>query len=232
MTLQKNIFTITMILSLFFFIIFSLFHFLSIGWTYSSLEDWIAQAGMSLCTGLFTSGLISFWSYRRLQKNSYKILAQEFRRLFDIVDDYLCFLDHDDLYFDEYYSFRKAFLDTSLIVEREGIYPAKKEKNFLTNALNELYIVPKGMLYYSYKQIKKLEKEYNNADLSSNEQTKEIVKKLDEELLELHSHLYKLKRENLYNVYANTLFILAGEDPSTFLSIDDFESKYKTHFHE
>jgi len=232
MTLQKSIFNITMILSLFFFIIFSLFHFLSIGWTYSALEDWIAQAGMSLCTGLFTSGLIAFWSYRRLRKNSYKILAQELRKLFDIVDDYLCFLDHDDLYFEEYYSFRNAFLETSLIVERESMYLPKKDEEFLLNTLNELYIIPRGMLYYSYKQIKKIEKIYKNNIHSSHDETKQIIKMLDEELLELHTHLYKLKIENTYNVSAQKLYILAGENPSTFLSIDDFESKYKTRFYE
>lgn len=228
MNLQKNVFKLTLIFSIVFFLIFSSCYFISNGYSHSSLLEWTIQVSISLCTGFFTAALIALWSYKKLQRDSYKILAQEFRRIFDIVDDYLCVVENGTISFDDYYTFRNCFLQTTLIVERESMHVSAKEKPFVLNALNELYIIPRGMLYYSYKQIKNLEKIHQKSSLSLDE----ISNILNQELLELNIHLYKLKAENAYNISAEKLYTLAGEDSSTFLSIDTFECTYKTNFYE
>lgn len=230
---QDKIIKITAITSIIFLIIFTIFHFSAGGLTTLTIQQWCAQIGISICTSAFVTTLVAIVSYRQMKRDYFKSLGQDFRRLFNIVDDYLCIQRTNKLYFEEYYALRDKFLEYVMTAEQEGVRLSKKEADFLTSTLNELYLIPNGLLYYSYQYVKAIENSYLAEKNPHNPKIIAQYKlRLDQELDQLNTCLLLLKLENKYNVAAFDLYEMAKIKEEEMKGIDDFDNKYKSKFYE
>lgn len=230
---QDKIIKITAITSIIFLIIFTIFHFLAGGFTTLTIQQWFAQIGISICTSAFVTTLVAIVSYRQMKRDYFTLLAKDFRRLFNIIDDYLCIQRTNKLYFEEYYSLRDKFLDYVMTAEQEGVNVSKKEEEFLTPVLNELYLIPNGLLYYSYQYVKAIENSYLAEKNPNNSKVIAQYKaRLDQELDQLNNCLLILKLEDKYNTAAFKLYEMAKIKDGEMKNIDEFENKYRTKFYE
>ena len=230
---QDKIVKITAITSAIFFIIFSFLHFIMGGFSVLNVQQWFAQIAIAICTSSFVTTLVATVSYRQLKRDYFKSLGQDFRRLFNIIDDYLCIQRTDKLYFEEYYTLRDKFLSYVMTAEQEGISVSKKEEAFLTPALNELYLIPNGLLYYSYQYVKEIENSYlAEKNLNNPKIVAHYKLCLDHELDQLNNYLLLLKLENKYNMSAFKLYEMAKIKDGEMKNIDLFDNKYKTKFYD
>lgn len=213
--------------------IYSVLHFALNGFTVESVLMWCSQVAISVCTSALVTYMVARASYKQMKKNYYHSLGKEFRRLYNCVDDYLCILELNDLYFEEYYSFRNEFLGCVLIPERESISLKEKDRKVFEEAVTELYLRPSNYLYYSYIRVKKLEKEFLQEKSNQSYKTRmQYKRRLDLELAEMNEYFIALKKENKYNVTAELFYKKAGMDKAIQLTMDNCESTYKTKFYQ
>lgn len=230
---QDKIIKCTAITSIIFLIIFTYFHFLVGGLTIISFQQWCLQIGISVCTSAFVTMLVALVSHYQMKKDYFKSLAQDYRRLFNIVDDYLCIQRAGNLYFEAYYTLRDKFLDYVMTAEKEGIKLSEKEANSLTSTLDELYLIPNGLLYYSYQYVKQIENSYLKEKNPNNPKIiAQYKQQLDHELDQLNDYLLLLKLGDKYNVAAFDLYRMAKIKEGEMKNIDEFKNKYKIKFYQ
>lgn len=231
MELQRKIICSTMVVALGGLILYSILYFKDVGVDANSIIIWASQIALAICTSSLVTGMVAIVSFIKMKNEYYEFLAKDLSRLYDIVDDYLVIQKDVDIYFDEYYSFRNDFLNYVMACERETVSLSKKEYAVVSETLYKLYIIPRGMLYYSYRAVKKLENQYNQ-EKKSGRVIKKYRKKLDKELLELNMYLYNLKEENLYNKQAMFFLSNIGLKDEEKHNIDDVDSRYKQEFYQ
>lgn len=230
MILQQKIIQITMLAATIMFIIYTGFHFLEQGFNTQAIIMWGTQVSIAICTSAFVTGLVAIVSYKKMKRVYYELLGKDLRRLFDVVDDYLSILELQELYFDEYYLFRKDFLNYILICEKETVSLNKKETKIITEMVDLTYLIPRGMIYYSYQAVKKLEYKYLREQNNKNANQK-YFKLLNDELKELNEYLLTLKESDLYNESATWLYKKAGIKEEEMHNIDNYETRYRKDFY-
>lgn len=233
MDIQEKIIKVTIITAIIGLLVYSVFHFIIEGKDVEAVQIWCSQVAISICTSALVTGMVAYVSGKQIKRNYFHSLGKEFSRLFNCVDDYLSILELDDLYFDEYYSFRNDFLSFVLTPEKDSISLKRKEEKVFREAVTELYLKPSNLLYYSYIKVKKIEKAYLQEKGNQSYKVRMHYKKiLDKELLELNTYLLDLKQKNKYNVTAAVFYKMAGADKMDNMSMDDCESAYKDKFYE
>ena len=233
MIVHQKIIKVTIIIAVFCFCAYSYILFKDKGIDKESLIEWSEQLMIAIGTSSLVAGVVSIVSYNRIKKEYYLKLGKDLRRLFDIVDDYLItleVLENDAVYFEEYYNFRNDFLNYVIVSEKETISLTIKNGNELMEHLNEIYLIPRAMTYYSYKNVKKIELQYKKLCNNKNV-TYKYRKLLDDELSKLNTYLFSLKKDNMFNKKALYFYEKAGASKETFGSIDDFETSYRDEFY-
>lgn len=127
MKMQKYIIWLTLIITILMLSVYCAMHFIIYGANRNALIVCISQIAISISTGAFVTCLVGIVTYYRAKKEYIETIAKEFRTLFDVVDDYLVCIEQEELYFNEYYSFRSDFMSHGIICEREIVYLTKKE---------------------------------------------------------------------------------------------------------
>ena len=230
MRVHKNIIKVTISISICTFIAYTILYFSNNSIDNNSLLVWGNQIMIAICTSSLVTALVSFVSYCKIKKEYYERLGKDLHRLFDIVDDYLVCLENNELYFDEYYLFRKEFLNYIIICEKEPISLRKKDGSIMSKIIKETYLIPRNMLYYSYKAVKRMEYNYVKENDSENKEHK-YYELLNEELKCLNDYLNSLKKCNAYNESAFYFCEKAGIKKGEISGIDDFETKYRNEFY-
>lgn len=227
MRMQKYIIWLTVIITVLTLGIYCIMHFIIYGINQSAVIVCISQIAISISTGAFVTCLVAIVTYYRAKKGYLETVAKEFRTLFDVVDDYLVCIEHKELYFNEYYSFRSDFMNHGIIGEREIVYLTKKEEKVLKKAMEELYLLPKNMVYYSFKKVKQLEYKYNSENKHNSKIKYKYYLQLEESLKEMNTYLLELKCKNAYNRWATIFYRMAGIDEEEGQVIDDYETEYR-----
>ena len=131
MNIQQKITKAMIITAVIGLLIYSIFHFILEGKDVEAVQIWCSQVAIAICTSALVTGMVAHVSQKQMRNNYYHALGKEFSRLFNCVDDYLSILTIEDVYFEEYYAFRNAFLGFMLTPEKEIISAKKKDVMFI-----------------------------------------------------------------------------------------------------